>query len=134
MLPTLDRNYGTYCDVLRDAGLSYGDYLEQLTYLIFLKMMDELNKPPFTSLTQLPFRTQCPKIYDWSSLMARDGVELELHYTELLLENAGWQVAWHNWWAIFRGAQNKIHEPAMLTRLIKVSHKWRELDASSALM
>ena len=30
-----------YCNILRDAGLSYGDYLEQLTYLIFLKMMDE---------------------------------------------------------------------------------------------
>ena len=32
-----------YCDVLRSAGLSYGDYLEQLTYLIFLKMMHELH-------------------------------------------------------------------------------------------
>ena len=42
-----------YCDVLRDAGLSYGDYLEQLTYLIFLKMMDELNQLP---LTHTPFR------------------------------------------------------------------------------
>ena len=30
-----------FCDVLRDDGLSYGDYLEQLTYLLFLKMADE---------------------------------------------------------------------------------------------
>ena len=36
-----------YCNVLRDAGLSYGDYLEQLTYLIFLKMMHERTQPPF---------------------------------------------------------------------------------------
>ena len=30
-----------YCNVLRDDGLSYGDYVEQLTYLLFLKMADE---------------------------------------------------------------------------------------------
>ena len=39
-----------YCNILRDAGLSYGDYLEQLTYLIFLKMMDERSRPPYTLL------------------------------------------------------------------------------------
>ena len=37
-----------YCNVLRDAGLSYGDYLEQLTFLLFLKMMHERSQPPFT--------------------------------------------------------------------------------------
>ena len=37
-----------YCNILRDAGLSYGDYLEQLTY--FLKMMDERSRPPYTLL------------------------------------------------------------------------------------
>ena len=30
-----------YCNVLRDDGMSYGDYVEQLTYLLFLKMADE---------------------------------------------------------------------------------------------
>ena len=39
---TVSQKLWNYCNVLRDAGLSYGDYLEQLTYLIFLKMMDEL--------------------------------------------------------------------------------------------
>ena len=39
-----------YCNVLRDDGLSYGDYLEQLTYLLFLKMADEQTKPPFSAL------------------------------------------------------------------------------------
>ena len=38
-----------YCNVLRDDGLSYGDYLEQLTYLLFLKMADEQTKPPFNA-------------------------------------------------------------------------------------
>ena len=35
------------CNPLRDDGVSYGDYLEQLTYLIFLKMSDEYSKPPY---------------------------------------------------------------------------------------
>ena len=35
------------CGPLRDDGVSYGDYLEQLTYLIFLKMSDEYSKPPY---------------------------------------------------------------------------------------
>jgi hypothetical protein len=34
-----------YCNVLRDDGMSYGDYVEQLTYLLFLKMVDERTKP-----------------------------------------------------------------------------------------
>ena len=76
-----------YCNVLRDAGLSYGDYLEQLTYLIFLKMMDERSQPPFTRLPDYQ-PAPVPKGYDWSSLMARDGVELELHYRDTL-GNAG---------------------------------------------
>ncbi len=35
-----------YCNVLRDAGLSYGDYVEQLTFLLFLKMAHEQTQPP----------------------------------------------------------------------------------------
>jgi type I restriction enzyme M protein len=36
-----------YCDILRDDGLSYGDYVEQLTFLLFLKMADEQSRPPY---------------------------------------------------------------------------------------
>jgi type I restriction enzyme M protein len=36
-----------YCNILRDDSLSYGDYVEQLTYPLFLKMADEQAKPPF---------------------------------------------------------------------------------------
>ena len=36
-----------YCNVLRDDGMSYGDYVEQLTYLLFLKMADECTKSPY---------------------------------------------------------------------------------------
>ncbi len=43
-----------YCNVLRDDGLSYGDYVEQLTYLLFLKMADERWKPPFNKPSNIP--------------------------------------------------------------------------------
>ena len=63
-----------YCNILRDAGLSYGDYLEQLTYLIFLKMMDERSRPPYTLLPDYQ-PPPIPEGYGWPSLMARDGDE-----------------------------------------------------------
>ncbi len=37
-----------YCNILRDDGLSYGDYVEQLTFLLFLKMADERTKEPYS--------------------------------------------------------------------------------------
>ena len=53
-----------YCNVLRDAGLSYGDYLEQLTFLIFLKMMHERSQPPYTLLPEYQ-PPPIPQGYDW---------------------------------------------------------------------
>ena len=67
--------------MLRDAGLSYGDYLEQLTYLIFLKMMHERTQPPFTLLTGYE-PPPIPDGHDWTGLLSRDGYELEAHYRE----------------------------------------------------
>ena len=55
-----------YCNILRDDGLSYGDYVEQLTFLLFLKMADEQAKPPFNKVSAVPTG------YDWPSLLARD--------------------------------------------------------------
>ena len=43
-----------YCNVLRDDGVSYGDYVEQLTYLLFLKMDYEQTKPPFNKESKIP--------------------------------------------------------------------------------
>ena len=45
---TIVQRLWNYCNVLRDDGVSYGDYVEQLTDLLFLKMADEQTKPPFT--------------------------------------------------------------------------------------
>jgi type I restriction enzyme M protein len=63
-----------YCNILRDDGLSYGDYVEQLTYLLFLKMADEQTRPPYKKPSTVP------KGYDWPSLLAKDGDDLETHY------------------------------------------------------
>ncbi|MBM3470233.1 MAG: SAM-dependent DNA methyltransferase [Armatimonadetes bacterium] len=103
-----------YCNVLRDAGLSYGDYLEQLTYLIFLKMMHERAQPPYSLLPDFQ-PPPIPEGYDWPSLLARDGDELETHYRHLL-ERLGREQGTLG--VIFRKAQNKIQDPAMLRRLI----------------
>jgi type I restriction enzyme M protein len=43
-----------YCSILRDDGLSYGDYVEQLTYLLLLKMADEQANPPFNKASPIP--------------------------------------------------------------------------------
>ena len=112
---TIGQKLWNYCNVLRDAGLSYGDYLEQLTYLIFLKMMSERSRPPYTLLPGYE-PPPIPEGFDWSGLLARDGVELEIHYRRTL-ETLGRQPGTLG--VIFSKAQNKIQEPAMLTRLIK---------------
>ncbi len=99
----------SYCDVLRDDGLSYGDYTEQLTYLLFLKMADEYTKPPWKRASPVPAG------YDWPALVAKDGDALEVHYRKTL-EHLGKQRGLLG--LVFRKAQNKISDPAKLRRLV----------------
>jgi type I restriction enzyme M protein len=100
----------SYCNVLRDDGLSYQDYLEQLTFLLFLKMADE--RAAVTGEKQV-----IPKGYRWSDLAnpAIEGVRLEEHYRDTLrkLGESGGMLG-----LIFRKAQNKIQDPAKLRQLI----------------
>ena len=98
-----------YCNVLRDDGLSYLDYIEQLTYLLFLKMAHEQTLPPYNRPSTIP------DAYAWPSLMAKDGDALETHYRHLL-EELGKEPGMLG--IIFRKAQNKIQDPAKLRRLI----------------
>jgi type I restriction enzyme M protein len=49
-----------YCNVLRDDGMSCGDYVEQLTYLLFLKMADERSRPPYHPTSPVPASQACP--------------------------------------------------------------------------
>jgi type I restriction enzyme M protein len=69
-----------YCNILRDDGLSYQDYIEQLTFLLFLKMADERQK-------MMPGRaTIIPRDLDWLSLERLDGEALDAHYRHILVE------------------------------------------------
>ena len=112
----------SFCHTLRDDGVSYGDYLEQLTYLLFLKMADELSKPPHNR--KLPI----PREYNWQSLTAEKGAKLELHYTTLLRE-LGKQKGTLG--QIFTKSQNKIQDPAKLFKLIDMIDKeeWTVMGA-----
>jgi type I restriction enzyme M protein len=113
----------SYCNVLRDDGLSYGDYLEQLTYLLFLKMADEQTKPPFSRPAVVP------EGLDWPSLLERDGDELEVHYRHVLTE-LGRKPGMLG--VVFRKAQNRIQDPAKLRRLVVDlidRESWLTLDA-----
>src|SRR5947208_3822386 len=112
-----------FCSLLRDDGLSYGDYVEQLTYLLFLKMAHERTQPPFDQASRIP------EAFDWQSLLDRDGPELEAHYA-VLLNELGRQSGTLG--LIFRKAQNRIQDPAKLDRLITElidKETWTGIDA-----
>ncbi|MEN3332205.1 MAG: type restriction enzyme protein [Blastocatellia bacterium] len=104
----------SFCNTLRDDGVSYGDYLEQLTYLLFLKMADEYSRPPHNRALPVP-----PE-YNWESLTAKRGAQLEIHYTTLLRE-LGHQKGTLG--QIFTKSQNKIQDPAKLYKLIDMINK-----------
>jgi type I restriction enzyme M protein len=101
--------------------VSYGDYVEQLTYLLFLKMADEQTKPPFNKPSTIP------KSFDWQSLLEKDGDALESHYRRTL-ETLGKEKGMLG--VIFRKAQNKIQDPAKLKRLTELINDeiWTGLD------
>ncbi len=98
-----------FCDVLRDDGVGYGDYLEQLTYLLFIKMADEYSKAPYNRNVGIPEK------FNWTSLVNRKGAELEAHYNELLKELGAVPGMIGK---IFVKSQNKIQDPAKLSKLI----------------
>ena len=110
-----------YCNVLRDDGVSYGDYVEQLTYLLFLKMADEHTKPPFNKPSTIPAGL------DWQSLIEKDGSALEVHYRHIL-ESLGKETGMLG--VIFRKSQNKIQDPAKIKRLIELinAETWVGID------
>ena len=110
-----------FCDVLRDDGLSYGDYLEQLTYLLFLKMADEQE--------ELLGERVVPAGYDWQALLNRSGELLEAQYNKTLAELGSYDDMLG---VVFRKARNRIQNPAKLEQLIKEfidQHEWMSYDA-----
>ena len=109
----------SFCNTLRDDGVGYGDYLEQLTFLIFLKMADELKGLKDAGV---------PEKYSWPKLKALKGGALEAHYVETLRELA---LEKGMLGQIFAKAQNKIQDPAKLSRVISMvdETEWSTLDA-----
>ena len=106
---TIVQKLWNFCNVLRDDGVSYGDYVEQLTYLLFLKLADEQTKPPHNKPSTIPAGL------DWENLLKESGAQLEKQYVKILreLSNASGLLG-----VIFRKSQNRIQTPANLQRLI----------------
>lgn len=119
---TLVQKLWSYCNILRDDGLSYGDYVEQLTFLLFLKMADEKTRAPFFQKPIIDAQ------WSWPRLLELDADPLENHYRHTL-ENLGKAEGVIG--VIFRKAQNKIQDPAKLKRLIVDlidKEDWSSLD------
>ncbi len=110
------------CNPLRDDGVSYGDYLEQLTYLIFLKMSDEYSRPPYKKNTGIP------EGYTWSDMNTLKGAELEEKYKAILerLAKEGGILG-----QIFSQASNKISNAAILFRIVQMIDKEKWVSMSS---
>ncbi len=121
--------------VLRDDGVGYGDYLEQITYLLFLKMADELNKPPYNKGLKFPKLKDVEgkeikdgETCDWETLSSKRGAELESFYSQLLrsLSTEKGMLG-----QIFTKSQNKIQDPSKLLKVIDLINReeWNLMGA-----
>ncbi len=112
-----------YCNILRDDGLSYPDYVEQLTYLLFLKMAyEQKGEDGHPDIV--------PEAFNWGSLVSKpDNRQLQDHYSNVLRElgNGPGMLG-----VIFKGAESKIRDPAKLALLVNdliEKENWSALDA-----
>ena len=93
------------CNVLRDDGITYHQYVTELTYILFLKMAKETGA-----------ESQIPETYRWDSLTSKSGIELKKFYKELLThlgEECTGRVR-----EIYQGAATNIDEPKNLEKII----------------
>ncbi len=93
------------CNVLRDDGITYHQYVTELTYILFLKMAKETNA-----------ESQIPEAYRWDSLIKKSGMELKKFYKELLGylgDNCQGRIR-----EIYQGAATNIDEPKNLEKII----------------
>ncbi|MEA3494939.1 MAG: class I SAM-dependent DNA methyltransferase, partial [Bacteroidota bacterium] len=116
-----------FASVLRDDGVSYGDYLEQITYLLFLKMANELNKPPYNKGLKFPklknaqsVEIKDAELCDWNTLSQKRGAELEVFYNQMLRSLASEKGILGQ---IFIKSQNKIQDPSKLLKIIDMIDK-----------
>ncbi len=95
------------CNVLRDDGITYQNYLNELTYILFLKMCSEIPGA----------EDQIPEQYRWAKLVAKDGIALKDFYKELL-DYLGTKTSGRVL-EIYAGSQTSIDEPKNLEKIIK---------------
>jgi len=110
----------SFCNVLKDDGVSYSDYVEQLTFLLFLKMEEEATRETGRA-SALPLGAR------WEDLVGRTGLDLEAAYIAALqaLAREPGVVG-----RIFAKAQNKIQDGAKLKRLVGLidTQSWSDMD------
>ena len=118
---TLVAKIWSFCDTLRDDGVSYGDYLEQITYLLFLKMADEYEDPQYKKNFKIPI--DC----GWQILLTVEDDLLISTYSDNLkkLSEAGGMLS-----KIFNGAQNKINDRHKLRKLIELINEENWINES----
>ena len=111
-----------FAHVLRDDGVGYGDYLEQITYLLFLKMADEMAKPPYFKTIKFPrlkdeigAEIKDAERCNWETLSGKRGAALESYYTQMLRSLGSEKGTLGQ---IFTKAQNKVQDPAKLLKII----------------
>lgn len=113
-----------FANVLRDDGVSYGDYLEQITYLLFLKMADEMSKPPYFKNITMPRikdaegqELENGEVCSWEVLKDKTGADLESYYVQMLRTLATEDGILGQ---IFTKSQNKVQDPAKLQKIIQM--------------
>jgi len=104
------------CNVLRDDGITYHQYVTELTYILFLKMCSETGSEKLI-----------PEEYRWNSLVTKNGIELKKFYKQLL-ENLG-ENGTGRVREIYSGAQTNIDEPKNLEKIIKTIDSFDWYDA-----
>jgi len=124
-----------FAHVLRDDGVGYGDYLEQITYLLFLKMADEMSRPPYNKTIHLPKIKDATgteitegEVCNWETLSRKRGSELESFYSQMLRSLASERGILGD---IFTKSQNKIQDPARLLKIIEMigTEQWTMVGA-----
>ena len=103
-----------FCHTLRHDGIDYGDYIEQLTYLLFLKMANERG-------------VELPKDCDWPTLYKQSGTKLTDHYVDVLRTLSKQKGLLGD---IFAGAQSRFNNPVNLKRMISLidETEWTSLN------
>lgn len=118
---TINQKIWSMASVLMNDGVSNSDYLEQLTYLLFLKMADEFSQPPFNREIGIP--EDCR----WNTLKQKRGDELFEQYEYILRTLANQKGMLQQ---IYTGSQNKISNPASLSKIITMidAERWSAMS------